>query len=164
MSAKDIEDDLVQEEMFEIDRTPRILETRVNEQAPMTWRPVSKLPDPPKRPGWRHRYIRRSVRNSDDSVNFTRAMQEGWTPCTPTDYPELVTGFIAPNGDSSVIEFGGLILCRMPEELALQRDAYYENRARRQIGAVNRRLQSVVDQGGLAIDNKSKTRVSNKPF
>lgn len=148
-----------------LDRTPRELEGRDSEQYPDTWTPVSKLPQVPTRPGWRHYFKRVSINGSKDDKNMSIALQEGWRPCKREDYPELSTHMMRyGDGDSTVIEFGGLVLCRMPEELAKQRDSYYEQRALRQVGAVNQRLKSVVNEGGLAIHNRSKSTVSKRPF
>ena len=39
------------------------------------------------------------------------------------------------------IEFGGLILCRMPVELAKARDKYYKDLSLNQINSINARLR-----------------------
>lgn len=157
------------EDMFENEfpqvRNLRESEERGAEARPMTWRPAARLPDPSPREGWSHRWVRRSTQNSTDPVNMSRALQEGWIPCKPDDYPEFGEALrLRGDSDSSIIEFGGLILMRMPEELARQRKAYFQQRAERQIGSVNKRLTQTAGEAKLDIHNSSKTRVKRTPY
>lgn len=53
-----------------------------------------------------------------------------WVPCSAKDHPEIDLTFDlaqpeAPGNEN--IEIGGLMLCKMPAEIAEQRNAYYNN-------------------------------------
>lgn len=144
-------------------RSTRQMDTRDAELAPLTWRPADVLPDPPQREGWVHRWVRGSTRGELDSVNMARAMREHWRPCSPSDYPEIVEQMPGSSNKDS-IEFGGLILCRIPAELARQRQEYYKRLSLRQINSVNARL--LEEQGTetrVRYINEGESVVNNLP-
>lgn len=145
-------------------RIARETETREAEERPRTWRPVSRLPEPNPREGWVHYWRRRSLQNDVDTVNISRALQEGWEFCKPEDYPEFGDVTRHRSEDRNTIEFGGLVLMRMPQEMADARRAYYENRAMRQISGVQTRLNESASSSKLAIHNRSRTEVKKTPF
>lgn len=148
-------------------RSTREMETRTAQAAPLTWRPADVLPDPPQRPGWVHRWVRGSSRGELDSVNMARAMREHWRPCSPSDYPEIVEQMPGSSNKDS-IEFGGLILCRMPAEVAKQREEYYKRLSLRQVQSVNARLKEeegvetrvrYINEGESLVNTLPPTRV-----
>lgn len=122
-------------------RSTRDMETREADLAEETWKPAGVLPDPPQRDGWVHRWVRASSRGELDKVNMARAMQESWRPCAASDYPEIVEQLTGEDRGRNLIEYGGLVLCRMPKKMAQARDRYFEQKARAQINAVNARLR-----------------------
>lgn len=147
-------------------RSNRDMETREADLTPQTWRPADVLPDPPQRDGWVHRWVRGSSRGQVDSVNVARAMREGWRPCSASDYPEIALQMFN-NGESvDTIEFGGLILCRLPVETANQRNNYYKNLSLAQINSVNQRLrEEAEEEGRVRYDNRSRSTVNDiAPF
>lgn len=79
---------------------------------------------------------------------MARAMQENWRPCAASDYPEIVEQLTGEDRGRNLIEYGGLVLCRMPEKMAKARDRYFEQKARAQINAVNQRLREQEAQDG----------------
>lgn len=124
-------------------RKPRELQSRDKSREP-SWTPPGLLPEPTPRDGWKHRWVATSVLGVDNSTNVGQRFREGWEACRADDYPEIVAA-ISPNGrtnkDSSTTSnllIGGLMLCRMPEELAAQRQAYYEQLSARHLEAVNK--------------------------
>ncbi len=66
----------------------------------------------------------RDTRTSD-AKNVASSLREGWELVRadeyPDQYPEMTEGRYA-----GVIGVGGLLLARIPEEIALQIDAYYK--------------------------------------
>lgn len=120
-------------------RRSRDMDARTAEPT-ITWRPSELLPDPPQMPGWGHRWIRKATQGHPDDINVQKAFREGWRVAPPSEYPELADyQLFGRSGNPDVIEFGGLILMRMPTEMVKQRDAYHANKAKRQIRSINAR-------------------------
>jgi hypothetical protein len=114
-----------------IGRDKQVRTTEVREMN--TYAPPSLLPFPDPEPGYVFRYVATHVLGQADPSNVSKRFREGWEPCKAADYPELVLNADA-NGN---IEVGGLMLCKMPEEKARQRDAYYANQAEQQMESVD---------------------------
>lgn len=118
------------------DRSPR--ETRDSEKRPTTWRPPDLLPNPVPQPGWVYRWVRTSTFGQSDPTNVSARLREGWEPVKAADHPEL---HLTPSEDArfkGAIEVGGLILCKIPEEIANARNRYYRDLARQQVDAVEK--------------------------
>jgi hypothetical protein len=65
---------------------------------------------------------------------------------------------------TNTIEFGGLILCRLPVERAKARAKYYEEISLRQINSVNARLREDQEQDGrVKYTNEGTSIVNNRP-
>lgn len=111
------------------------------------WTPPSLLPDVNQDAGYGYRWIRRAVRGTSDDVYFNKARREGWEPCKLSDHPEvkLHTSPRADGQDKDIVEVGGLILCKMPIEMARQRDAHYANIGRAAAGSEAARLSNIND-------------------
>jgi hypothetical protein len=135
----------------------------------VSWTPPSTLPDPDPKPGYVHRWVRIDTYGTPDPKNYNARMREGWEPCRAEDYPEI-TSQMMPNNprgtaagrnpDQSIsgnIIIGGLMLCRMPQEIADARKRYYANLGERQLEAVN---QSYMNNASPDMPklNESRTR------
>lgn len=120
-------------------RTPRDNETRVTEQRVEHWQPASVLPEPNKEPGYVYRWIRTQVLGQGDPTNVSGKFREGWVPVKAADHPELqLFTTVDPNSRfKDNVEVGGLILCKMPERIAQQREAYYNRSAQAQMESVD---------------------------
>jgi hypothetical protein len=119
-----------------VDRTDREAETRSEEERAKPWSPPQILPDPNPRAGWVHRYVRVKLLGEDDPVNASQRFREGWVPCKSEEYPEIMAKIPGMKRGNSNIEVGGLMLCRMPEEMYKQRQAYYDKLAQQQLDSV----------------------------
>lgn len=142
-------------------RATREMKSR-KEAEKIFWRPASHLPDPPQKDGWVHRWIRVSHNSagSIDSANMAKAMREGWRPAPASEYPELTQILFGRSGNLDIIEFGGLVLCRIDEDLVKQRTAYFDRQTKRQLGSINARLAE--GAGGdprIEFEAKSRTEV-----
>jgi hypothetical protein len=126
-------------------RNPRDLETREHQSRPASWRPPSLLPDPKPEPGYSFRYIRTSMMNSADNTNVSRQLREGYVPVRAEDQPELMLAADPNSRFSGNVEIGGLLLCKIPEEVAQQREAYYRNMAHQQMESVDNNLMRESD-------------------
>ena len=138
--------------------TPRS-ETRESEERPKQWKPASMLPSPNPQPGWRFRWVRKATMGQDDPTNMSRMLREGWEVCKAEDYPELRMSIDA---GSSTVENGGLILCKMPEEMAVQREAYFTDLAVQQQRKVDQELAAARDPRMPLYDDR-RSKVSFGP-
>jgi len=105
-----------------------------------TWEPANALPSPNPQEGWRFRWKRKSVYEFQDVSNMSKGMREGWEPCRLEDHPELHIAVDPDSKNSGLVELGGLILCKIPEERAKARNEYYNNLSHAQINAVESNL------------------------
>jgi hypothetical protein len=122
------------------DRTPRDLETRDHQARVPSWKPPSILPDPKPEPGYVFRWVRTSMMNNADNTNVSRQMREGYVPVRAEDHPELMLFSDQDGRFKGNVEVGGLLLCKVPVEVAKQREAYYGNMAHQQMESVDNNL------------------------
>ena len=113
-------------------RTPRSLETRTRDERRLAWKEPSLLPDPEPEDGWVFKWIRTASRGTSDIANVDKRTREGWTPVRAEDHPGIVSEW-GINKQTGHIESGGLILCKMPEEMVRQRNETYYRRARSEL-------------------------------
>ena len=106
--------------------TSRVSQTRVKEERPKVWTPPSSLDAPPAPDGYRHRWIRAESMGQDDSRNMSGKIRSGWDLVRSDEYPDEDYPTVAEGKHAGVIGVGGLLLARIPEELAKQREAYYQ--------------------------------------
>lgn len=140
-------------------RQSRDLEVRETGTRPKQWSQPELLPKPNPRPGLVHRYVRMSTLGTDDPMNMSRMLREGWEPVKASDYPEI--SFISGSGSAANgnIEIGGLVLCAAPSEFMEQRDAHYKNLTRQQQEAVDNNLMRENDKR-MPLFNERSSKVS----
>lgn len=107
-------------------RTSRASETRIKAEAPKTWTPPSSLDAPPAPEGYRHRWIRAEVMGFDDTKNMAGKLRSGWELVRADEYPEADYPTINEGKYAGVIAVGGLLLARIPEEIAKSREEYFK--------------------------------------
>ena len=106
-------------------KTPRAQQTRSESERPKVWVNSSHL-DVPKCPdGFRQRWIRYETMGQDDTKNITSKLRQGWELVRADAYPDLNYPAIEQGRYKGYIGVGGLVLARIPEELARQRDAHF---------------------------------------
>ena len=118
-------------------KTPRELETRAVFERPKQWQQPQLLPDPNPEPGYGFRWIRVSTLGSDDPMNISSKLREGWEPVRASDHPEIQLMGSGKTRYPDSIEIGGLLLCKTPTEFIEQRDAYYKKQADGQMSSVD---------------------------
>jgi len=107
-------------------RTSRASETRTKAEAPKTWTPPSSLDAPPAPEGYRHRWIRAEVMGFDDTKNMAGKLRSGWELVRADEYPETDYPTLKDGKHAGVIGVGGLLLARIPEEIAKSREEYFK--------------------------------------
>jgi len=123
-----------------IDKTSRASETRAKDVRPQVWTPPSSLDAPPAPDGYRQRWIRVESMGFDDTKNASGKLRSGWEFVRADQYPEENYPILKEGKYAGVIGVGGLVLARIPEELAQQREAYYQSRTKDREEAVNNDL------------------------
>ena len=141
------------------DRKSRESVTRETETRRKPWAPPSRLAAPDAPAGFVHRWIRTAMRGEDDKMNVNTKLREGWEPVRKDEYPDYEAPTIDEGRFEGIIGQGGLMLCRIPVENAQERSAYYGNRTREQMVAVDQDLMK--DQHpSMPISNNRQSRVS----
>ena len=140
-------------------KTPRASQSRVSEKRPQTWTPPSALDAPPAPDGYRQRWIRVESMGFDDTKNATGKLRSGWEFVRADEYPDENYPSLKEGKYAGVIGVGGLVLARIPEELAQQREAYYQGRTKDREDAVNNDLLKE-QHPGMPINQDRQSRVT----
>ena len=140
-------------------RQPRSTETREKTSRRKPWAPPSRLEAPDAPNGYRHRWIRTSLRGDEDKMNVHAKLREGWEPVRADEYSGTDHAVIDEGPHAGVIGHGGLMLARIPEETAQERTAYYRDRTREQMTAVDQDLMKE-QHPSMPITNERQSRVS----
>ncbi len=140
-------------------KTSRASQTRDKVKKPTTWTPPSSLDAPPAPEGYRHRWIRVEVLGFDDTKNVSGKLREGWELVRADEYPEQDFPSLTTGKYSGVIGVGGLVLARIPEEIAQQREAYYKDQTKQRDEAVNNDVLKE-QHPSMPINNERQTRVT----
>ena len=106
-------------------KTSRASQTRAKQEKPKVWTPPSSLDAPPAPDGYRHRWIRAESMGFDDTKNMSGKVRSGWDLVRADEYPDHDYPSVNEGRYAGVIGVGGLVLARIPEELAKQREAYF---------------------------------------
>ena len=115
---------------MENNKTSRASQTRSKTERPKVWTPPSSL-DAPKAPaGYRHRWIRVETMGFDDTKNVQGKLRSGWELIRADEYPGSEYPVITEGKYKGMIGVGGLVLARIPEEIAQQRDEYFRSMTR----------------------------------
>ena len=139
-------------------KTSRANQTRTKSERPKVWVPPSSLDAPPAPDGFRYRWIRAEVIGFQDTKNITGRIREGYELVraeeveNASDYPVLEEGKY-----KGVIGVGGLLLAKVPEENAKQRQDYMTNRLQARSDAVDNDLMKEQDQRmPINVDRQSR--------
>jgi hypothetical protein len=92
-------------------------------------------------------------------MNVHSKLREGWEPVRADEYPDYEAPIIDDGKYQGVIGQGGLMLCRIPEETARERNEYYGSRTRQQMTAVDQDLMKE-QHPSMPISNSRQSRVS----
>jgi hypothetical protein len=118
-------------------RLTRELDSREQAERPKVWQPASTLPEPNKEPGFDYRWVRISMNGVADPRNISAMTREGWEPVRIEEQPQFALMVDPASRFKDNIEVGGLLLCKTPQELSDQREAYFANKNAEQIQSVD---------------------------
>ena len=140
--------------------TSRASQTRTKSERPKVWVPPSSLDAPPAPDGFRYRWIRAEVGGFQDTKNVTGRLREGYELVRAEevenagDYPVLEDGKY-----KGVIGVGGLLLAKVPNEIAQQRQDYMTGRHQDRDQAVKNDLMKEQDSR-MPINVERQSRVT----
>ena len=120
--------------------TSRANQTRSKTERPKVWVPPSSLDAPPAPKGFRHRWIRAESVGFDDTKNISGKLRSGWELVRADEYENSDYPVVKDGKYAGVIGVGGLLLARIPEELAQSRMDYQRRQTEGQDEAVENDL------------------------
>ena len=122
------------------------------------WTPPSYLDTPNAPNGYRHRWVRIETLGVADTKNIQGRLRSGYELVRSDEYPNEDFPAISDGKYVGVIGHGGLVLTRVPEEIARQRQAYFEKQAQDQVDALDNDLLKEQDNRmPIDIDKQSRT-------
>ena len=140
-------------------KTTRASQSRAKDKSPRTWTPPSSLDAPPAPDGFRHRWIRTEVLGFDDTKNMSGKMRSGWELVRADEYLDKSYPSMKDGKYAGVIGVGGLVLARIPEEVAKAREEYFKKQTQDRDNAVNNDLMKE-QQSSMPINSDRQTRVT----
>ena len=129
-----------------ISKTSRANQTRSKTERPKVWVPPSSLDAPPAPDGFRYRWIRAESVGFQDVKNIQGRIRQGYELVraeeieNASDYPVVEDGKY-----KGVVGVGGLLLAKVPEEIAQQRQNYMRSKAEGMDEAINNDLMKEQD-------------------
>ena len=121
-------------------RTSRASQTREKTSQKKVWTPPSALDAPPAPTGFRHRWVRAETLGFNDTKNVSQRLRQGYELVRADEYPDSDFPMVEDGKYSGVIGVGGLVLTRVPEEIAEQRAKYYAAQSAEQVEAMDNDL------------------------
>jgi hypothetical protein len=140
-------------------KTSRASQTREKETRKKVWTPPSALDAPPAPTGFRHRWIRAESIGFQDTKNVSGRMREGYELVRSDEYPNEDYPMVEDGKYKGVIGVGGLVLARVPEEIAQQRSDYYANQHKEKVEAMDNDLMKE-EHPSMPIDIDRQSRVT----
>ena len=140
-------------------KTSRASQTRAKQEKPKVWTPPSSLDAPPAPDGYRHRWIRAESMGFDDTKNMSGKIRSGWELVRADEYPGTDYPSVKEGKYAGVIGVGGLVLARIPEEVAKAREEYFRRQTKDKDDAVNNDLMKE-EHPSMPINQERQTRVT----
>ena len=140
-------------------KTSRASQSREKTKRPQTWTPPSSLDAPPAPDGFRHRWIRAEVVGFDDTKNMSGKFRSGWELVRADQYPDVDYPTVNEGKYAGVIGVGGLLLARIPEEIAKSREAFFRQQTQARDEAVNNDLMKE-QRSSMPINAERQSRVT----
>jgi len=138
-------------------KTSRAAVTRTKTERPKEYKPPSSLDAPPAPDGFRHRWIRAESMGFNDTKNIHGRMRSGYELVRADEYDDKSYPTVLDGKYAGVIGVGGLLLARIPEELAQSRMDYQQKQTEGQDESVETDLLRDQDKRmPIKVDRNSK--------
>ena len=122
------------------------------------WTPPSYLDTPNAPNGFRHRWVRIEILGFVDTKNVQGRLRSGYELVRADEYPGDDFPVIQDGKYTGVIGHGGLVLTRVPEEIAQSRQEYFAKQAQDQMAAMDNDLMKEQHKSmPIEIDRSSRT-------
>ena len=121
-------------------KTSRAAVTRSKTERPKEYKPPSSLDAPPAPDGFRHRWIRVESLGFQDTKNVAGRIRSGYELVRADEYPDTDYPIVEDGKYKGTIGVGGLVLARVPEEIAQQRQEYYAKQHAEKVEAADNDL------------------------
>ena len=139
------------------EKPSRAAVTRSKTARPKVYKPPSSLDAPPAPDGFRHRWIRAESVGFQDSKNIYGRLREGYELVRADEYKDSDYPTVTEGKYAGVIGVGGLLLARIPIELAEARMAYQKSQTEGQDESIENDLLKDQDKRmPIKIDRNSK--------
>ena len=130
---------------------------------PKVWTPPSYLDTPNAPEGFRHRWVRVEILGFVDTKNIQGRLRSGYELVRADEYPDEDFPAIMDGKYAGVIGHGGLVLTRVPEEIARSRQEYFAQQAQDQMTAIDNDLMKEQHKGmPIEIERQSRTTFGGK--
>ena len=137
--------------------TSRASQERTKTEKKKVWTPPSSLDAPPAPDGYRHQWIRAESMGFQDTKNVAASLREGYELVRSDEYPEGNFPTETEGKYAGVIGVGGLLLARIPEEIAKSREAFFKQQTDARDEAINNDLMKEQDNRmPINIDRQSR--------
>ena len=137
--------------------TSRAAVTRSKTERPKEYKPPSSLDAPPAPDGFRHRWIRAESMGFNDTKNIHGRLRSGYELVRADEYDTDQYPVVLDGKYAGVIGVGGLLLARIPEELAQSRMDYQARQTEGQDEAIENDLLKDQDRRmPMKVDMHSK--------
>lgn len=140
-------------------KTARVETERTAQKRIKKWSPPSALPLVYAMAGYIIRWVRIAMYNEPDPRNFSQKIQEGFEIVKEDEQPHLRHLRTTRPEYKGGLEIGNLLLMKQPEELARQKQEYYQEQATNQITSVASQYMRENDPRAPMF-NEHKTTVS----
>ena len=138
--------------------TSRASQTREKTKRKAVWTPPSYLDTPNAPTGFRHRWVRVEIMGLLDTKNIQGRLRSGYELVRADEFPEDDYPAIQDGRYAGVIGHGGLVLTRVPNEIAKQRSDYFAKLGQEQMDAVDKRLREEEHKSmPINIERQSRT-------
>ena len=137
--------------------------TRSKTERPKEYKPPSSLDAPQAPDGFRHRWIRAESMGFNDTKNIHGRLRSGYELVRADEYDTEEYPVVMDGKYAGVIGVGGLLLARIPEELAQSRVAYQQRQTEGQDEAIENDLLRDQDKRmPMKFERSSKNFGGNK--
>ena len=140
-------------------KTSRASQSRDKSKRPQTWTPPSSLDAPPAPDGYRHRWVRTEVLGFDDTKNMSGKLRSGFELVRADEYPDSQYPQMKDGKYAGVIGVGGLVLARIPEEIAKSREDWFKKQTQAKDEAINNDLMKE-QHSSMPINAERQSRVT----
>jgi hypothetical protein len=151
-------------EKVKFERSSRAGETRAKSAQRKPWAPPSRLDAPPAPEGYQYRWIRAEIQGFEDKQNVYTKLREGYELVhreeLGEEYQDTMPA-VDEGRHKGVVGVGGLLLAKIPKETVAERDAYYRQRAKDQIEAVDNNMMKENAHSSMRFQSPERnTRIS----